>query len=87
MIFLLIQGSLLLLGDMTMVLGSHIPFFLPDLMIFMVQTSGFGTTHLSVIHFAVNAGVLICQSAIDFSPAGMVLCPGATVGKSSICKK
>ena len=58
-IFLLVQGFLFLLGDMTMILGSHGFFLMPDLMIFVMQLTRFSLAHFTVGYFFINSVVLV----------------------------
>jgi hypothetical protein len=80
MVFLLVQRLLLLFSQVTMVLGSHIPFFMSDLVVFMVQFGGFGLTHLTICHFMVDAFVLVSKAVINFSAPGMLFGPFSILG-------
>jgi hypothetical protein len=71
-ILLLVQGFLLLFGDVSAVLGCHVFFFLADLVIFVVELGRLFTAHLAVGFFYVYSAVLAKQSAIDFGAAGMM---------------
>jgi hypothetical protein len=72
MIFLLIQSFLFLPGDMAIILGSHILFFLADLMILLVQLSCFLLAHLAISYFLVDPVILMGQPEIYLSTTGMV---------------
>ena len=57
-IFLLIECLLFLFGDVPMILGCHISFFLADLVIFMMKFVSLGFTHGAVVYLSVDATVL-----------------------------
>src|ERR1039457_2437229 len=74
-IFLLVEGLLLLLGNMTAILACHRLLFLANLPVILVQRSGLGFAYLACLHFLVNALVLVCEALVHFGAAGMVFLP------------
>ena len=85
MIFLVVERPLLLPGDMPMILRSHIPFFMTDLVIFTMQTVCLVSADLTLSFFAVDSPILVVQAMIDFGATGMravkTTILGTTLGK------
>jgi hypothetical protein len=76
-VFLLVQDPLFSFRNMSVILRSHVSFFLSYLVIFMVQSDSFPPAHLAVLDFVMNTPVLVTQAIIHLIAPGVTLCPGA----------
>ena len=74
-VFLLIQGTLLLLGDVPAVLARHVALFVPDLTVFLVQLVRLRRRELAFLHVPVDALVLMRQPIVDFGSTRMMFLP------------
>jgi hypothetical protein len=81
LVFLLVQGPLFLLADMTAVLPRHVAFLLADGTVFAVQPGGLGLAHLPFLHFLVDARILLLQAVVHLLAARVVLVEVAVGGQ------
>lgn len=74
-VLLLVEGPLLLFGNMAVVLRSHIPLFLTHFVVVALEMVSFGLAHFAVFDLVVDPTVLVVETAVDLRTAGMVLVP------------
>jgi len=74
-ILLVVETSLFSLCNMTVVTGSHRPFFVTDGVVLCMETRGFCSTDLTFSTLLVDAAVLVVQPAVDFRTTGMLTIP------------
>ena len=73
LVLLLIKRLLFLLCNMTVVLRSHITFFLPYLTVFPVQLLRLLMAHFALAHFIMDSTILVRQTTVYLSEARMTL--------------
>ena len=85
-VFLVVQRALLLPGNMSVILRGHVTFFVPDLVVFMMEFRGLRPAHPAVVHLPVDAGVLIVEAGVHLRAPGMGLRESAGLGERVVCK-
>jgi len=73
LVLLLVQCLLFLLSDMSVILRSHILFFLADLAIFLVQFCTLRLGQVTFLNFFMDPFVLIGKTVVHFGATGMRL--------------
>jgi hypothetical protein len=84
-IFLAIETGLFAAGDVAVMTGGHIPFFLANTTILLVKTGSLRTADLPFPAFLVNTVILIVQAGIDLLTTGMLAGPFPILGER-ICR-
>jgi hypothetical protein len=80
-IFLAIETGLFTTGDVAVVAGSHIPFFLTDPMILLVKTGCLCAADLAFLTFLVDTTILVVESGVYLLATGMLALPFTILGK------
>ena len=80
-VFLSVKTGLVAAGDVSVVTGCHMPFFMTDAVILTMETGGLSTADLAFSPFLVNTSVLVVQAGIDLGATGMCLIPPTGLGE------
>jgi len=80
-ILLMVETSLFMPGDMTVVTGSHRPFFVADGVILCMETRSLCSADLTFATLLVDAAVLVVQPAIDLCATGVLTVPTAILSE------
>jgi hypothetical protein len=84
-VFLLIQRTVFLAGDVSAILTCHQTFFVTDLTVVAMQAGSFRMADFAAPHFLVDSAVLIGETAIHLRPARMRCIPVRRGGRGA-CK-
>jgi len=80
-VFLSVEAGLVAVGDVSVVMGCHVPFFAMDAMILAMETGGLSTADLAFFPFLVDTSVLVVQAGVDLGAAGVCLVPFTCLGE------
>jgi len=80
-VFLSVETGLVAAGDVPVVAGCHVAFFMTDAAILTMETGGLSTADLAFSSFLLDTSVLIVQASVDLGTAGMCLIPFTGLGK------
>src|SRR5580692_6799151 len=75
-VFLLIKNLLVTLGYVAAVLTGHVPFFLPHLMIVLVQRCRLAFCQRAIFDIVMNSLVLIVEAMIHLLAPRVIFLPG-----------